>query len=38
MRVVARVRAAVGVDLPMGVLFDRPTVAALAEMVHGRLT
>jgi len=38
MRVVARVRAAVGVDLPMGVLFDRPTVAALAELVHGRLT
>jgi aryl carrier-like protein len=38
MRAVGRMRAAVGIDLPMGVLFDRPTVAALAEMVHeGRL-
>jgi natural product biosynthesis luciferase-like monooxygenase protein/amino acid adenylation domain-containing protein len=36
-RVLARIRATHGVDLPVRVLFERPTVAALAEEISARL-
>jgi acyl carrier protein len=36
-RIVARIRARYGVDLPVADVFDYPTVAELAEVVTGML-
>ena len=36
-RVIARVRAVVGLDLPVRLLFDQPTVAGFAEVVEAAL-